>query len=471
MLPERLRPTRTGLLASTAIGVYVLLIAGATASLADAAAACQTWPGCTGSLTEPTVLIALGHRIAAAIVGLLVLWTAYRVLRSDATRRVRATVAVAVALYPVQVGIGAIVSLTGATAPAPGLHLAVGVGIFGGFVLTLAWHLESETASDDRVATDLSAPEPPAEPTDDGVGDSPGPALAEQSLPARLRARAAAYARLTKPRLMWLLCLVAAAGMALAAGPALTLRTIVLTLGGGVLAIGASGTFNHVIERDRDKHMDRTSDRPVATHQVPARRALLFGITLAALSVGIFWQVNALAAALGLVAILFYSVIYTVVLKPNTVQNTVIGGAAGALPAMIGWAAVTGKVGLPGLALAGVIFVWTPAHFYNLALAYREDYEAGGFPMMPVVRGETETRKHILWWLGATLVAAAGLIWLTPLGWLAAATTVALGGVFLATVVDLHREQTERAAFRAFHASNAYLGAVLLAGVVDSLVL
>jgi protoheme IX farnesyltransferase len=270
---------------------------------------------------------------------------------------------------------------------------------------------------------------------------------------------------------MWLLCLVAAAGMALAAGPDLTTPTVLFTLTGGVLAIGASGTFNHVIERDVDKRMERTSDRPVATHQIPVRNALAFGGLLSVTSVWLFWQVNALAAALGFAAILFYSVVYTVVLKPNTVQNTVIGGFAGSLPALIGWVAVTGEIGLPGLALAGVIFLWTPAHFYNLALAYKEDYARGGFPMMPVVHGETVTRKHIVFYLGATLVAAGGMAALTPLGPLYAATTAVLGAVFLWAVVRLHRERTEQAAFRAFHASNAYLGALLVAIVVDSIAL
>jgi protoheme IX farnesyltransferase len=268
---------------------------------------------------------------------------------------------------------------------------------------------------------------------------------------------------------MWLLCLVASAGMALAAGPGLSVGTVVATLGGGVLAIGASGTFNHVLERDVDARMDRTSDRPVATHRVPVRNAVVFGLALAVLSLVAFLAVNPLAAVLGLVAILFYSVVYTLLLKPNTVQNTVIGGLAGALPALIGWAAVTGEVGLPGLALAGVVFLWTPAHFYNLALAYRDDYERGGFPMMPVVRGETETRKHILLYLGATLLGASVLSALTDLGWLYAATTVGLGAVFLVAVVRLHYERSEGAAFRAFHASNAYLGLLLVAIVVDSL--
>jgi protoheme IX farnesyltransferase len=215
--------------------------------------------------------------------------------------------------------------------------------------------------------------------------------------------------------------------------------------------------------------MSRTNDRPTVTHQVPVRNAVVFGLALAVASLAVFAAVNLLAAALGLVAILFYSVIYTLVLKPNTVQNTVIGGAAGALPALIGSAAVTGRIELSGVVLAAVIFLWTPAHFYNLALAYKEDYARGGFPMMPVVRGEAETRKHILYYLSATLLAAVALSAVTDLGWLYAATTSVFGAVFLWAVLRLHHERTESAAFRAFHASNAYLGAVLIAVVVDAL--
>ena len=276
-----------------------------------------------------------------------------------------------------------------------------------------------------------------------------------------------AYVELTKPRLMWLLCLVAGAGMALAGTP--SVRVVVATLGGGVLAIGAAGTFNHVLERDVDRRMARTADRPVATRAVPVGNALAFGGLLTVAALAAFLSVNVLVAALGLAAIAFYSVVYTLVLKPNTVQNTVLGGAAGALPALIGYAAVAGTPGVPGVALAGVVFLWTPAHFYNLALAYREDYERGGVPMLPVVRGETTTRKHVLLYLGATLLAASALTALSGLGWLYAAVTVAVGAVFLLAVVRLHRERTDAAALRAFHASNAYLGLLLVAVVLDAL--
>ncbi|WP_276271473.1 heme o synthase [Haloarcula litorea] len=459
--------TFTGLLAATAVGVYLLVIAGATASITDAVAACTTWPLCEGPVTlaDLDLQIARAHRLVAAVVGVLALATVGLSVRVAERRRVTAALAAGVALYPAQIALGAFVATTGGAGHLPAAHLAAGMAIFGAFVVALAWHLEHETGSTDE--TVVSDPSPAPMP-DDGADDAPTPSLSTRE---RAVATAFAYFRLTKPRLMWLLCLVAAAGMALKAGPSLTVRTILLTMGGGVLAIGASGTFNHVLERDIDKRMDRTSDRPIATHEIPVRNAVAFGLTLAVAALALFWQVNLLAALLGLTAILFYSVVYTLLLKPNTVQNTVIGGAAGALPALIGWAAVEGTIDLPGLVLAAVIFLWTPAHFYNLALAYRDDYEAGGFPMMPVVRGETETRKHIVYYLGATLVAAVALAALTSLGWLYALTSTALGAVFLWAVVRLHREQTEAAAFRAFHASNAYLGLLLVAIVVDALAL
>jgi len=458
--------TFTGLLAATAVGVYLLVIAGATAAITDAVAACSSWPLCQGPVTlaDPDLLIARGHRLTAAVVGLLALGTVAVGLRTATRRRVKAALLVGIALYPVQIALGAFVATTSVAALSDA-HLGVGMAIFVSFVLALAWHLEFETGNENESPVEDPSPAPMPD-----EGDSPVP-TASLSTKQRVLGTVGAYFRLMKPRLMWLLCLVAAAGMALAAGPQLETRTVLLTLGGGVLAIGASGTFNNVLERDIDKRMDRTSDRPIATHRIPVANAMAFGVALAAAALVLFWQVNVLASALGLTAILFYSVIYTLVLKPNTVQNTVIGGAAGALPALIGWAAVEGSIGLPGLALAGVIFLWTPAHFYNLALAYKDDYEAGGFPMMPVVRGETETRKHIVYYLGATLVGSGVLAVLTSLGWLYALTSVSVGAVFLWTVIRLHREQTEGAAFRAFHASNAYLGLLLVAIVVDSLAL
>ena len=454
-------------LAATAMGVYLLLVVGATTSLTEAAAACSGWPLCGGGAALPVETagwIALGHRAIAAVVGVLVVLSVALAWRDGASRRVRGALTAALLLFPAQAGVGALVAVGGLPASLGPVHLLLGVTIFGAVLAALAWWLEAETGVADDAPVDFQAG------TDDlpPVDEAPEPEIPTAAVP-RLKATAAAYFRLMKPRLMWLLCLVAAAAMALAAGSALGVRTIVFTLGGGVLAIGASGTFNHVLEREKDKKMSRTNDRPMATHQIPARNAIVFGLVLTVLSIGAFLQLNPLTAALGLTAIIFYSIIYTLLLKPNTVQNTVIGGAAGSLPALIGWAAVTGRIGVAGVMLATVIFVWTPAHFYNLALAYKEDYARGGFPMMPVVRGETTTRKHILLWIGTTLAATTVLIWLTRLGWVAAVSTTALGAVFIWAAIKLHREQTEQAAFRAFHASNAYLGTLLIAVVVDAL--
>ena len=450
------------------MGVYLLLVVGVATALTDAAAACTAWPACGSGWSLPASVdgwIAFGHRIAAVAVGLGVVATTIVAWRQQTSRRIRAALTVALLLYPAQAGLGALVATTGGTETLSVIHLAAGVTIFGGLLAALAWWLEAETGDPD------DAPETPPEPSEP-LDPTERPAVPSDPV-GRTKATAVAYFRLMKPRLMWLLCLVAAAAMALASGSGfeLTTYTAAATLIAGSLSIGASGTFNHVLERDVDRRMARTNDRPLATDLVPVPNAVAFGLVLTAVSVGLFWTINWLAAVLGLTAIVFYSIVYTLILKPNTVQNTVLGGAAGALPALIGWAAVTGDIGLGGLLLATLIFLWTPAHFYNLALAYKDDYERGGFPMMPVVHGETATRRHIVWYLGATLVAGAALAASGTLGWLYVATGVIFGGLFLWMVVRLHYEQTKAAALRSFHASNAYLGFVLLAIVVEGLAL
>lgn len=445
--------------AGATLGVYVLIMAGATTAITEAAQACSTWPTCNGHWTvpldDPALLIAWGHRLAAFVVGGLVLTAAGLGWLAIDRRKVRFALLGALVLYPFQAGLGASVAISGPSGSRSGLHLAVAMTIFGVLVLALAWSLQ------EFVNTDASAegnhpptPEPKSttKPSADGTVGT-------------LRA----YLSLMKPRLMWLLCLVAAAGMALAAGPALNPWTVAATLFGGILAIGASGTFNHVFERDVDRRMRRTADRPLATDQVGLRNAVAFGVLLTIGAFLTFLSINLLAAVLGLAAIGYYSVIYTLVLKPNTVQNTVVGGLAGSFPAVIGAAAATNTIGPSALMLAALIFLWTPAHFYNLALAYRSDYERGDFPMLPVVRGEATTYKHILLYLGATLIAAAVLSAIGGLGPLFAVIGVVFGGVFLWAVIRLHRDGSRRAALRTFHASNAYLGALLVAIVIDAL--
>ncbi|MFB6105007.1 MAG: heme o synthase [Halobacteriaceae archaeon] len=453
----------TSLLTAAVVGVYLLVVVGATTAVLDGAATCATWPACDGAwivpFTDPALVAAWGHRVATLVVATVLVAAIVATIRHPTPRRVRAAVGVAAVLYPLQVAVGAILAVTGAPDVYAVGHLVVAMTIVSTLLVALLWQLEARTDAD----TDPLVETPDTD-------DDPTPATTATAA-WTWRDTVGAYVGMMKPRLMWLLCLVALAAMGLAAGPALDPGTAVATLAGGVLAIGASGTYNHVLERDVDAEMARTNDRPLVHEQIPVTHAIAFAIALTLASAGVFLVfVNALAAGLGLLAILFYSVIYTVVLKPNTTQNIVIGGAVGAFPALIGWAAVTNTVGIPAIVLGAVIFLWTPAHFYNLALAYADDYAAAGFPMLPVVRGATTTRRHILLYLGATLLAAVILGAITRLSWVYAVTIVGVATVFLVAVIDLFERRTERSAIRAFHASNAYLGALLVAVVVDTIV-
>ncbi|MFP4632380.1 MAG: heme o synthase, partial [Halobacteriales archaeon] len=381
----------TAWLAITLLATYVLIVVGATVSLREVAEACGGWPACSGGFAppvdDPQALIGWLHRMAAAVTGLLVFGAAVRVRGDDVGRRVRLATYGALALYPLQVALGAFAAL-GAAETLTAVHLGLATVIFGLLVLALAWRLSTDEISIERGRkTAVAEASGAVDPAGDEAGD-PG----DLRTSGGWRSTARAYFSMTKPRLMWLLCLVALAGVGLAVattGTRTSAATVAATLAGGCLAIGSSGTFNHVLERDRDRRMARTDDRPLATDTVPVSRALAFGVLLgiAALAVMAAY-VNLVAMALTFVAIGFYSVVYTVVLKPNTTQNVVIGGAVGALPALIGWSAVTGSIGVPALMLGLLIFLWTPAHFYNLALVYREDYESAGFPMLPVVHGD-----------------------------------------------------------------------------------
>ena len=449
------------LLATSAIGIYLLVVVGATTSLLDAASACSTWPTCNGSVLpsgDPMVALNWGHRLVGLLVGLLLVVTVGTAWAS-AERRVRYVVTAAAVLYPIQTVLGASMALYGVTQLVTVVHLVVAISIFTGILVGLLWYLEAETVRPTEEPARVAAE----------IVESDGPDIdvagTEYSRTDLLRG----YVKMTKPRLWWLLSLVAVAGMAMAAGPTLSLWNVAATLTGGVLAIAASGTFNNIFEIDRDRQMDRTADRPLVDGAIAPWQAVAFGLALMVASITVFVLfVNLIAAAIGLLAILYYSVVYTLLLKPHTDQNIVIGGAVGGFPALIGWAAVTNSIDLPAIVLGGIVFLWTPAHFYNLALAYKEDYARADFPMLPISRGDARTRRHILLYLGATMAAAVGLGTIQPLGWTYAVSTIVVGTIFLWAVVRLFRERTESAAFRSFHAANAYLGVLLLAIVVDA---
>jgi protoheme IX farnesyltransferase len=277
------------------------------------------------------------------------------------------------------------------------------------------------------------------------------------------------YLTLTKPRIMSLLLVTGACGMVVGARGWPSTWTFAVTMLGLALACGGASALNHVIDRDIDQRMRRTDRRPVAADRVAPTRALEFGLALSALSFVLLASlVNVLAAVLALVGNLFYVFVYTRWLKRSTPQNIVIGGAAGAIPPLVGWAAATGDVTVAALLLFAVVFVWTPPHFWALALLIRRDYEAAGVPMLPVVRGERETTRQIVFYSGVLVaVSAAPFLWGTlGLPYLVAA--LVLGAVFLALALRLRLETTPRRAALLFHYSLLYLALLFAAMAVDA---
>ena len=205
------------------------------------------------------------------------------------------------------------------------------------------------------------------------------------------------YVQLTKPRVIELLLVTTLPAMILAEDGFPPLLLVVEVLIGGALAAGGANTINCWIERDRDQVMRRTAHRPLPMGEIAPQRALVFGLVLEVLAFALLWsRVNLLSALLAVGAMLFYVFVYTIWLKPRSPQNIVIGGAAGAVPVLVGWAAVTGTVGAPAWVLFAIVFLWTPPHFWALALRYREDYAAAGIPMLPVVKGEQAALHEIV---------------------------------------------------------------------------
>ena len=281
-----------------------------------------------------------------------------------------------------------------------------------------------------------------------------------------------AYVGLTKPRIIELLLVTTVPTMIVAERGLPSLWLVVTTLLGGSLAAGSANTINSYLERDIDQLMARTARRPLVNDQVPPRNALVFGVTLGVASfVWLTATVNLLAAVLAGVAILIYVFVYTIGLKRRTPQNIVIGGAAGCMPVLVGWAAVTGEVGLPAIVLFAIVYYWTPPHFWALALRYREDYARAGVPMLPVVAGAAETARQIL--LYSVLLVAVTLMF-GPIGQMGSiyfVAAVVLGAVFIGYAVALVRDHSEQVAMRLFRYSITYLGLLFTAMAVDAVVI
>jgi protoheme IX farnesyltransferase len=291
-------------------------------------------------------------------------------------------------------------------------------------------------------------------------------ATAATAVAPGLRQALADYVTLTKPRVQLLLLFTTVTTMLVAGDPSVGL--VLLTCLGGYLSAGGAGAVNHYYDRDIDAQMARTATRPIPAGRIAPRTALVFGCGLAALSFALLaLTVNLLAAALSFSGFLGYVFVYTMWLKRRTPQNIVIGGAAGAVPPLVGWAAVTGQVGWLAVYLFAIVFFWTPPHFWALSLLMKGEYEKVGVPMLPVVRGESETRRQIVLYT-VLLYAVTQLPFCAGgMGAIYLVASLVLGGAFIVFAARLLRDRANRGAMPMFGFSILYLFVLFAAMIVD----
>ncbi len=400
---------------------------GAWLRLAALAAA-----GATGLVvTSGALHLGLPHRVLAILA--VPLLAAVVIAAAAAHRRMLVVSIAALALFAVESGFGGIVAFTGRPEWAVVLHV-----VLAGLALAAALLTAAESFRGEHV-----------------------PAGAWRD-----------YVALTKPRIMLLLLITAAAGMFVGAGGLPDLPELAVVLAGGALACAGASALNHYLDRDIDALMgDRTSDRPIVAGRLVPPRAIEFGLVLSALSFVLLASlVNVLTACLALLGGLFYVLVYTQWLKRWTVQNIVIGGAAGAVPPLVGWAAATGNLTLPAIFLFLIIFFWTPPHFWALALLIKREYAAARIPMMPVVRGNRETSRQIVAY--SLVLAATSLLpflW-NSVGGVYLGVALTLDAVFIGLALSLARQTTPARAGRLFHFSLLYLAVLFSAMAVDTVI-
>lgn len=304
-----------------------------------------------------------------------------------------------------------------------------------------------------------------------GGGDAP-PVERATSVRGRIGALVLAYLALTKPRVIELLLVATIPVMLLADRGHVDPALMAWTLLGGWLGAASANTLNMVVDADIDQKMKRTQRRPLARHAVSTRNALIFGLILGAASFGVlFATTNLLSALLVMATIAFYVFVYTMILKRRTWQNVVWGGAAGCMPTLVGWAAVTGTLSWEPLVLFAVIFFWTPPHTWALAMRYKEDYRAAGVPMLPVIATEVQVTRQMLYYTWATVLSTLVLCLATS--WIYAVVSLIAGGWFIYVVHKLYRgtqRGEEVVPLKVFLQSNEYLAIVFCGLAVDSVI-
>lgn len=290
--------------------------------------------------------------------------------------------------------------------------------------------------------------------------------------PPQTRSTVAAYVALTKPRIIELLLITTVPTMIVAERGLPSVWLMVATVIGGTLAAGGANAVNMYVDRDIDKLMKRTEGRPLVTGEIEPRNALIFSVSLLVLAgAWLSGTVNVLSAALALTAAAFYIFVYTLWLKRTSKQNIVIGGAAGCMPVLVGWAAVTNAVAWEPVVLFGIIFLWTPPHFWALAVKYREDYSAADVPMMPSVTSLESTARQILAYTVAVWALSLAFAPMADMGWIYLVAAILTGAGFTYYAVRLMQDPTPKRAMTMFHFSITYLTVLFVAMAVDQLVL
>ena len=459
--PERLsgiRQARGAVIAPViaAGSIYALLMFGSNVTGTDTGLLYPDWPLMGGTIFPPVTELStphIVHRYATGIVGLILVSALWIVRREPGSpRQTRRFLTAAIGIFLVQCLIGALQIFTKLAPWTQTLHVALA---------TLIWILVVASAAiallEARGAND--------EPSDGSGGTAPKEAT---------RSILSAYLALTKPRIVELLLITTVPAMFLAAQGVPPLLLILCTLIGGTLSAASANVFNCIVDADIDRQMTRTAGRPLVTGEISVGAALRFATLLGAASFLFLAATTTLMAAfLSLLAIGFYVLIYTLILKRSTPRNIVIGGAAGALPPVIGWAAVTGDISLAPILLFALVFYWTPPHFWALALRIGPDYAAAGVPMLPVTAGPAETARQI-WLYTILLVVMSLMLWLVAgMGAVYLAVALTAGAVFLLRAWRLRSEVLGdgllRSATRLYRFSITYLTVIFAAIAIDAI--
>ena len=461
--PSRELPAKTRKFAQLAISnallVYILMLLGSYVTGSGAALACPGWPLCTPAswaVNNHLADINILHRVYAVFVGLVMLWTVIAALRRWRVARGQAIVGlVAGMLFVYQAVVGGLIVLLNEPAFVAGLHLALATAVWCSLVLLAALAFNQLRAAPQQQEIEQMEQAEAERTKETGI----------------VRQTIANYVDLMKPHVTVLLLGVTAAAMAIAKQGLPPLALVLPTLLGGAMAAGSANGINCYIDRDIDEMMGRTQRRSLPSGRVKPRQALIFGIVLGVAAFIILTAfVNLLSALLACSAILFYVFVYTLGLKRTSAQNIVIGGAAGAVPVLVGWAAVTNNLSLPAIWLFAIIFYWTPPHFWALSLLIQKDYEKANIPMLPVVFGERETKKQILLYSLLLLAVTLVLFAMGAMGYFYLVGAVLLGGILIYLAIRLWLDQSRKWARTLFWYSNLYLALIFAIMVLDRVI-